>query len=317
MRKEAMKELPYTFKMPTSLPDLLAHTTGRSPEECGTVVERIHSCHHPSLAPENRQLLEKFLDLVVSYCRHLGREATQQDLQTLNYLASPLLALAQVSPLHAARLFRRLLSAVHKSWKSARRRLFPPFDHVVIFWLVGVVFSASDFRHPVTTPAMLIMGQILLKSSVKTVGDLVLGLTVCHIFTTLFISSSKRLVPELVNFLTSCTSLISTHPTPVVLPPFSASSKLRLALCDSVRKWQSTSPLPDISSVLSLIMAERVRGGEDREMGGDPAVSAAAVSSCLRTVQRLTQLYCDLPSFAELFSAIAFNLQQLVRKSKK
>ena len=64
-------------------------------------------------------------------------------------------------------------------------------------------------------------------------------------------------------------------------------------------------------------MAERVRGGEDGEMGGDPAVSAAAVSSCLRMVQRLTQLYRDLPSFAELFSAIAFNLQQLVRKSKK
>ena len=32
-------------------------------------------------------LQQKFLDLVVSYCRHLGREATQQDLQTLNYLA--------------------------------------------------------------------------------------------------------------------------------------------------------------------------------------------------------------------------------------
>ena len=32
-------------------------------------------------------LQQKFLDLVVSYCRHLGREATQQDLQTLSYLA--------------------------------------------------------------------------------------------------------------------------------------------------------------------------------------------------------------------------------------
>ena len=63
-------------------------------------------------------------------------------------------------------------------------------------------------------------------------------------------------------------------------------------------------------------MAERVRGGEDRETGGDPAVSAAAVSSCLRTVQRLMQLYHDLPSFAELFSSVAFNLQQLVRDSE-
>ena len=146
--------------------------------------------------------------------------------------------------------------------------------------------------------------------------------------------------------------LIPPYPTlAVVLPPFSASSKLRSALCDSVRKWQSTSPLPDISrsfpehisslkknfppplknspniqyllqflllfgSVLSPIMAERVRGGEDGEMGGDPAVSAAAVSSCLRMVQRLAQLYRDLPSFAELFSSVSFNLQQLVRTSE-
>ena len=78
----------------------------RSPEECGTVIERIHSCYHPSLAPENRHLLEvcvcvclfghvtcavlpcqRFLDLLVSYCRHLGKEATHNGWQTLNCVA--------------------------------------------------------------------------------------------------------------------------------------------------------------------------------------------------------------------------------------
>ena len=44
--------------------------------------------------------------------------------------SSPLLSLAQVSPLHTARLFRRILSSVHKSWKTAKRGAFPQFDHV-------------------------------------------------------------------------------------------------------------------------------------------------------------------------------------------
>ena len=34
---------------------------------------------------------------------------------------------------------------------------------VILFQLVGVIFPSSDFRHPITTPAMISMGQILLK----------------------------------------------------------------------------------------------------------------------------------------------------------
>ena len=40
----------------------------RSPEECGTVIERIHSCYHPSLAPENRHLLEVCVCVFVWSC---------------------------------------------------------------------------------------------------------------------------------------------------------------------------------------------------------------------------------------------------------
>ena len=44
--------------VPAGLPELLALTAGRSPEECVTVVERIYSCHHPSLSPDNKHALE-------------------------------------------------------------------------------------------------------------------------------------------------------------------------------------------------------------------------------------------------------------------
>ena len=36
----------------------LAMHCGRSCDECVTVVERIHSCYHPSLASDNKHLLE-------------------------------------------------------------------------------------------------------------------------------------------------------------------------------------------------------------------------------------------------------------------
>lgn len=39
---------------------------------------------------------------------------------------------------------------------------FLPFQ-VVLLRMVGVVFPTSDLKHPITTPAMLLMGQMLLK----------------------------------------------------------------------------------------------------------------------------------------------------------
>jgi nucleolar protein 14 len=180
---------------------------------------------------------------------------------------------------------------------------------VVLFWLVGVVFPSSDFKHPVTTPAMIIMGQTLLKSSVKTGRDLLLGVAVCDIFTSLFISSSKRFVPELVNFLSSCTGLFSSHTSPVLFPPFSASDKLRSTVLAGVDRWPSTLPLPSLSDALHLATREEGGGGEGGNGEEDPIITASAAVSCLQVVLRLCELYRNLPSFTEIFAGIAFNLQ--------
>ena len=37
---------------------------------------------------------------------------------------------------------------------------------LVLFKLIGLIFPTSDFKHPVVTPAMLFMGQLLLKVAV-------------------------------------------------------------------------------------------------------------------------------------------------------
>ena len=47
---------------------------------------------------------------------------------------------------------------------------------LALFWLVGVVFPSSDFKHPITTPAMMIMGEILLKVEIN---ELFMSNSVC------------------------------------------------------------------------------------------------------------------------------------------
>ena len=56
-------------------------------------------------------------------------------------------------------------------------------------------------------------------------------------------------------------------------------------------------------------MKERKRDGVGGA-GENPAVFVGAVASVLQLVAKLAQLYRDLPSSAEIFSVISFNLGQ-------
>ena len=110
----------------------------------------------------------------------------------------PLFKLAQMNPAHTAAVFIGLLQGAHKRWRKRGHRLYPPFPDVrsilllypssltphiphsssltphtltpslltiqiILFKLIGLLFPTSDYQHSVVTPAMLFMGQLLLK----------------------------------------------------------------------------------------------------------------------------------------------------------
>uniref|UniRef100_A0A8C4PZH6 NOP14 nucleolar protein homolog (yeast) n=1 Tax=Eptatretus burgeri TaxID=7764 RepID=A0A8C4PZH6_EPTBU len=66
--------------------------------------------------------------------------------------------------------------------------------------LISIIFPTSDFRHPVVTPAMVYMSQVLTQCPVQNLRQLSVGLFVCNLFLE-FVSLSRRLVPELLTFL--------------------------------------------------------------------------------------------------------------------
>lgn len=64
----------------------------------------------------------------------------------------------------------------------------------------GVIFSASDFKHPVIIPAMTLMCECLTLAPVMSEKDVLLGLFICHTIV-MYCKNTARFTPEVLNFL--------------------------------------------------------------------------------------------------------------------
>lgn len=153
--------------------------------------------------------------------------------------------------------------------------------------LAGLVWSASDFAHPVTTAAALLIAQYLAQCRVRNIIDMAAGLFLCSI-STQYETFSKRLVPEVVNFL--------SRQLPVVVLGEDGLSQL-----SGTVQTSKTAPAtqPDIISVLAD--GKVAKGGREQ-------LSSNALSLAAETYSRLT----SLPSFEECFSPLARSLDRIL-----
>ncbi|KAM6221812.1 LOW QUALITY PROTEIN: nucleolar protein 14 [Rhynchocyon petersi] len=196
-------ELPYTFAAPESYEELKALLLGRSLKEQLLVVERIQKCSHPSLAQGNKAKLEKLFGFLLEY---VGDLATRDppDLCVIDKLVVQLYGLCQLFPDAASDAMRFVLRdtmhEMEETLEAKGRAAFPDLDALIYLKIVGMLFPTSDFWHPVVTPALVCMSQLLTKCPVLSLQDVVRGLFVCCLFLE-YVSLSKRFVPELLNFL--------------------------------------------------------------------------------------------------------------------
>ena len=100
-----------------------------------------------------------------------------------------LTALVRLNPLTAAAHFIAKLSLMQKNLmrglalgaSTKDSKTFPGCPELVLLRLIGVVWSTSDFSHPVVAPAVLLMCQYLGQSRIRTVSDLASGLFLCSL----------------------------------------------------------------------------------------------------------------------------------------
>ncbi|XP_036130896.1 nucleolar protein 14 [Molossus molossus] len=297
-REAAGAELPYTFAAPESSEELKSLLSGKSAEEQLLVVERIQKCHHPSLAVGNKAKLEKLFGFLLEYVGDLATD-DPPDLEVIDKLVVQLYNLCQMFPESASESVRFVLrDAMHEMEERIEakgRASFPGLDVLVYLRIAGLLFPASDFWHPVVTPALVCLSQLLTKCPVLSLQDAVKGLFVCCVSLD-YVSLSQRFIPELINFLLGILYIATPnkqsqgHTLVHPFRPRGKNSELLLVSNDEdAATWQRRS--------LSLHWASASKAQTETE-ANHTRLSCLAV--CLALAQRCVLMYGTLPAFQDI-----------------
>lgn len=298
----AKAELPYTFTAPESYDDLKDLLHGHTPDNQRLIVARTQKCNHPSLAVGNKLKLQKLFGFLLEYVGELATRSPPE-LTTIDKLIPELYTLCQMFPEAACKAMQSTIGDATHSMEEVLEvkghAAFPALDMLIYLKVTALLFPTSDFRHPVTTPALLYISQGLTKCPVRSLEDVTSGLILCCLAVE-YVSFSKRFLPELINFLAGTLHLAVQDKTSLgssVVPPFRASGKysdlLVLSDSESSKSWSKKS-LP-LSATQHLDLKNDLDRDHHRLM---------CLSTCLDLVKRCCLLYKDLTSFTHIFQPI-------------
>ncbi|XP_077478911.1 nucleolar protein 14 isoform X2 [Stigmatopora argus] len=306
-QQEAAKaELPYTFTVPESSQDLEKLLRGHSPDNQRLIVARTQKCNHPSLGMGNKLKLQKLMGFLLEY---LGELASRNppELTTVDKLIPEVYSLCQMFPEAACKSMQKIIRDATRGMDEVievkGNSAFPTLDKLIYLKVAALLFPTSDFRHPVTTPALLYIGQALTKCPVRSLEDVTSGLALCCLAVE-YVSFSKRFLPELINFLSGILHLAAQDKTTAgysVVPPFKKMGKhnnlLVLSNPESLKSW-SKERLP-LSATLKWkndIDADHYR--------------LSCTSTCMELLKSCSVLYKDLACFTHIFQPIKTLLSQ-------
>uniref|UniRef100_A0A667ZJG0 NOP14 nucleolar protein homolog (yeast) n=1 Tax=Myripristis murdjan TaxID=586833 RepID=A0A667ZJG0_9TELE len=272
---------------PETYSDLKDLLHGHSPDNQRLIVARTQKCNHPSLAVGNKLKLQKLFGFLLEYVGELASR-----------IHIVLYALCQMFPDAACKNIQSILGDSAHSMEEVLevkgRTAFPSLDMLIYLKVTALLFPASDFRHPVTTPALLYISQALTKCPVTSLQDVTSGLVLCCLALE-YVSLSKRFLPELINFLSGTLHLAVPDKTAIgsysVVLPFRPSGKysdlLVLSDPESCKSWSK--------KTLSLSATQNLELRNDLLM---------CLSTCLDLVKRCCLLYKELTSFTHIFQPI-------------
>ncbi|CAK9823662.1 Nucleolar protein 14 homolog [Anthophora retusa] len=201
--EKAREELPYTFKIPESFEEFQELLHDHNADYQSIIVDRIIKCNHWSLNNTNK---EKLSNLFLFLLQHINDYAVEDDVESIikcfqivDGLSPFLYDLAHLNPANARTVVQAIIKEKHEEFEKNKKK-YPGLDTLIFFKLVSLIFPTSDFRHPITTPCIVFMSQILLRSRVKNKTDISKGLFICTLILE-YTVISKRFAPSVINFL--------------------------------------------------------------------------------------------------------------------
>ena len=244
------KEIPFVFEVPTTLEalhEVIAKyaTTGN---EVSTIIQRIHKANSVRLDHRNGERMQNFYDVLLRRFVAVGDAVFSSGdggeelgrFEQLTCLTKVMYAMAQDSPESAGAVWSRRLgifqSAHAKRLRDAEFAFeeyedeelitsWPSMGTFLLLRALGHIFPVTDRRHYVVTPAILLLGQMIAQTPVRSNYDLVMGV-LCSGLLLEYTREAKRVAPEALAFLAGTIRLFSSDPGQFAIPILEASYNL-------------------------------------------------------------------------------------------
>jgi len=224
-KERASEAIPFVFEVPTTLDalhDMIAtHATTGS--DASLIIQRIHATNSVRLNHKNKEKMQNFYDVLLRRFVAVGDAIFTSgnggpDLERykqLNAITKTLYGMSQDSPECAGAVWSRRLGIFQKALAKRLRDVevtplgdacegefsaWPSTGTLLLLRALPHIFPPTDKRHSVVTPAIILLGQILAQTPVKTQYDVVMGLFCCGLMLE-YTKDAKRLPPEALAFL--------------------------------------------------------------------------------------------------------------------
>ena len=179
LMETARRELPYTFSLPDSYESLRALLHDRTIEQQTIIIERMIKCNHSRLAESNKEGLRSLFIYLLQYFNDLSSDCTSEEsvvfcFRVFRNLVPHVFDLCQFDAKNSCDAMISVLKEKHDEFDDSCK--YPGLDVLLFLELVGFLFPTSDFRHSVTTPAIVFIDQMLTKCKVRDRRDVTYGL---------------------------------------------------------------------------------------------------------------------------------------------
>ncbi|GFP87290.1 nucleolar protein 14 [Phtheirospermum japonicum] len=196
-------ELPYTIEAPKNFEEFSALVENRSDDQILEAIRRIRTFNAISIAAENRKKIQVFYGVLLQFFAVLANKKPL-NFNLLNMLVKPLMEMSTEIPYFAAICARQRLLRTRAQFcedvKNTGKSCWPSLKTLFLLRLWSMIFPCSDFRHPVMTPAILLMSEYLMRCPIVSGRDVAIGSFLCSMVLSVS-SQSQKFCPEALTFI--------------------------------------------------------------------------------------------------------------------
>ncbi|KAK7243781.1 hypothetical protein RIF29_38593 [Crotalaria pallida] len=303
-------DIPYIIEAPKTFEELCSLLENCSNSDTVLVVNRIRKSNPITLAAENRKKMQVFYGVLLQYFAVLANKKPL-NVELLDMLVKPLIEMSMEIPYFSAICARRRIETTRKQFvesiKNSESSSWPSSKTLFLLRLWSMVYPCSDFRHPVMTPAMLLMCEYLMRCPIVSGRDIAIGSFLCSMLLSVF-RQSRKFCPEAIMFLQ--TSLMAAIESKYI--SHQDYQLYHLVELKALKPLLCIREMVDEISPLNLFKIIDMSG--DSSFFTSDNFRASVLVTVVETLQGYITIYEGLSSFPEIFSPILRLLLELAEQ---